>query len=65
MLSCEATLFLSNFSLISQANIDGFSILYSVIFLTIRGVATRGLLPPIDSLKQKKILIKFRKSKNK
>lgn len=34
-------------SLISQANIEGHSRLYSAILLTTGPVATRGLLPPI------------------
>ena len=49
MLFFETTLFANNLSLISQANIVEFSILYWRIFSTISGVATRGLLPPIDS----------------
>lgn len=37
-----------NLSLISQAKIVGFSLLYCSIFDTTAGVATFGLLPPIN-----------------
>ena len=37
----------SSLSLISQANIVGFSFLYLLIVSTTWGVATFGLLPPI------------------
>ena len=36
-----------NFSLISQLKIPGLSFLYSSIFFSTSGVATRGLDPPI------------------
>ena len=47
MLSLLQTPSDNNLSLISQAKIDGHSLLYSDIFATTGGVATRGLLPPM------------------
>ncbi len=47
MLSCVQTLSVTSLSLISQANIEGHSCLYSATFSTTLPVATRGLLPPI------------------
>lgn len=47
MLSFVQTTSDSSLSRISQAKIDGHSLLYSAILLTTSGVATLGLLPPI------------------
>lgn len=47
MLSLEQTPSASSRSLISQAKMDGHSLLYWAIFVTTSGVATLGLLPPM------------------